>query len=489
MYRDGQSTSGEAGLATFAPDGRLERADSTFVRLIAEPVERWARLDQLLATVGVAQAAMVAPAGSWRIDGGGDQPLVLVWAPLGEGRKVATLASVPTTSGSLSATGLSDTRFLQEVIDLIPATISVKDRFKRYVLVNQSWLAYAGVTRDQVIGRTYAEVPVRDLDLDTKEPHYGQVMSRDEAVLASGQPLMNQEEVMVTVDGRKLTRLSHKLPFHDAHGRAIGLLSVTFDITDRIEILEQLSDAKQRADEASRAKSRFLAHMSHELRTPLNAVIGFADAIEQQVFGTIGHVRYLDYARDIRASGQHLLGMIDTILDLTNLESGSFDLRETAFGLGDLVEECCERVDGQAAAGGVELMQAAEFAEVTIRADREALRQVLLNLLSNAIKFSPSGARVVVGLEQIDSGDLMVTVTDRGPGISEEVLLTIFEPFRRINAESRDVLRGRGVGLAISRLLAERHGGRLLLDSTVGHGTRAVLALPRDRVTLAPDLR
>jgi signal transduction histidine kinase len=230
---------------------------------------------------------------------------------------------------------------------------------------------------------------------------------------------------------------------------------------------------------ANRAKSEFLANMSHELRTPLNAIIGFAEVIQGQVFGATAP-RYIEYSRDIRNSGEHLLSLISDILDMSKIESGHFDFDEQQVGIVDVVSSCLAMVQGRARDAQVKLVAPAAPPPVHLLADRRAVVQVLLNLLTNAIKFTPAGGVVTVRVDA--DGDLALVVQDTGEGIPADILPHIFEPFRRGAADVSRKAEGTGLGLAISRKLMERHGGTLELESTPGVGTVARAVFPAARL-------
>ncbi len=241
---------------------------------------------------------------------------------------------------------------------------------------------------------------------------------------------------------------------------------------------ERLGEALEQAEEANRSKMAFLANMSHELRTPLNAIIGFAELIVEGALGPVQPARYADYVRDIHDSGRHLLGLINQVLDFSRLEIDQRAPVPERFDLRELVAWCLRLTAEQAAAAGVELRAPAPGRALEIFADPGAVRQILLNLLGNAVKFTPAGGHVA--LEYAREGEAVVLrVADSGIGIAPEQQAHVFEPFAQVEADLARSHGGVGLGLPISRQLAERNGGSLSLDSALGQGTTVTLRLPR----------
>jgi len=226
---------------------------------------------------------------------------------------------------------------------------------------------------------------------------------------------------------------------------------------------------------ASRHKSEFLANMSHELRTPLNAIIGFSQVLQQQLFGEV-NAKQEEYLEDILSSGNHLLALINDVLDLSKVEAGQVALEVTDLSLRETLERGVVMVREKAATGGVRLsLDVADDIDV-VRGDERRLRQVVFNLLSNAVKFTPPGGSVVVAAERVDS-DVCVSVSDTGAGIAPEDRERIFEEFQQTDAGAAQ-REGTGLGLALSKRLIELHGGRIWVESTLGRGSRFMFTLP-----------
>jgi len=265
-------------------------------------------------------------------------------------------------------------------------------------------------------------------------------------------------------------------PFSD---KQIGLLQTFADqaviAIENVRLFTEIEDKSRQLEAASRHKSEFLANMSHELRTPLNAVIGFSEVLIQRMFGELTG-KQEEYLKDIHASGQHLLSLINDILDLSKIEAGRMELALADFDLPDAVENVLILMRERAARRGVTLARAVDERLATIRADERKVKQVLLNLLSNALKFTPEGGRIDVRATLRDDA-VEIAVTDTGIGIAPEDHETVFEEFRQVGTASRTV-EGTGLGLALSRKFVTLHGGRIWVESAVGRGATFTLTLP-----------
>ena len=243
------------------------------------------------------------------------------------------------------------------------------------------------------------------------------------------------------------------------------------------ELAEKHQQASETAESASRAKSEFLANMSHELRTPLNAIIGFSEIMEREMFGPLGHARYKEYSGDILSSGQHLLALINDILDMSKIEAGKLTLRPEALELPEIIEDVVRLIRTRAEAGG--LILALDIPELpAVEADYRALKQILLNLLTNAVKFTPRGGRVEVAAKARIDGRVQVSVTDTGIGIAEADLARLAKPFEQIESQHAKTQQGTGLGLALTKSLVEGHGGALEIKSRSGIGTTVSFSLP-----------
>ncbi len=264
--------------------------------------------------------------------------------------------------------------------------------------------------------------------------------------------------------------------------RATESLHTTItELEDREEKLSLLARkyeiAMTRAEAANQAKSEFLANMSHELRTPLNAINGFSEIMAGEMFGALGDPRYKGYAGDILKSGQHLLSLINDILDMAKIEAGKLTLHYEAVSLKEIVEDAARLMRGRVEEAGLKLLVDAPQLP-TIEADHRGLKQVVLNLLSNAVKFTPEGGDIVVALSREDDDRVRVAVTDTGIGIAGEDLARLARPFEQVEGQHSKTTQGTGLGLALTKALIEMHGGDLLLESEPGRGTTVSFTLP-----------
>lgn len=263
-----------------------------------------------------------------------------------------------------------------------------------------------------------------------------------------------------------------------------GILKSLNALSTKTLLLAREKDALvEQLTQASQAKSEFLASMSHELRTPLNAVIGFSDVMRQETFGPLGAKVYNEYAGDIHMSGQHLLSLINDILDLSKIEAGKFELREEIVDLHDLARDAARLTGLRAEEGGV-VLRIDTAAGLILRGDERALKQCIVNLLTNAMKFTPRGGEVSLRAAQ-DANGFTLTVADTGCGIHAEDLDRVFETFSQARHGAPIQERGTGLGLPIVRGLIRAHGGEAAIASTPGQGTVVTLTIPASRAAPA----
>jgi len=250
---------------------------------------------------------------------------------------------------------------------------------------------------------------------------------------------------------------------------------------DRLRASERKARAlAAEAQAANTAKSDFLASMSHELRTPLNAILGFSEILKGEFYGPLGSGKYVEYAHDVHKSGAHLLELINDVLDLSKIDAGKMELRESIFTLSEMIEDTVHLVRDKASTH-VDIQLRLDTT-LDVLADRRLIKQVLLNLLSNAIKFTPKGGTITVGTAARAGGGLEITVADTGIGMSADQIKKAFSHYGQVDSKIARAHQGTGLGLPISQSLARLHGGDLEAASTPGEGTVMTLVLPQDRI-------
>jgi PAS domain S-box-containing protein len=254
------------------------------------------------------------------------------------------------------------------------------------------------------------------------------------------------------------------------------------DITRWKKVEQELTEARHQAEKASSAKSEFLAKVSHEIRTPLNAIIGFSEVMMAERFGPIGNERYREYLKDIHASGGHLLSLINDLLDLSKIEAGRLELTFANVSLNDLTQQCVALMQPQANRDRIIIRTSLPPSLPQVVADARSVRQIVLNLLSNSIKFTDAGGQVIVSTALNDNGDVALRVRDTGVGMSEKDLATALEPFRQLATSVSGVSSGTGLGLPLTKALAEANRASFYIKSAPKAGTLVEIAFPPSRV-------
>jgi PAS domain S-box-containing protein len=375
----------------------------------------------------------------------------------------------------------SEGRF-RTIADSIPQLAWMADETGTIFWYNRRWYEYTGTTPETMRGARWADVHHPD--------HRARVADGFRAAVAACEPWEDTFPLRAR-DGSYCWFLSRAVPAPDPATGTVRWFGTNTDVTERIaaeaereRLLRAEQEARLAAEEAGRAKTRFLATMSHELRTPLNAIAGYAELLDMGLRGPVTEAQHADLAR-IRRSQQHLLGLINDVLNFARLESGAVPFECEDVLVGAVLQDASAMVLPQAAAKGLSFRLEACVSALAVRADREKLRQVLLNLLSNAVKFTAAPGQVRLGCDATDAV-VRVVVSDTGIGIPADKRAAVFEPFVQVRSELTRTAEGTGLGLAISRDLARGMGGDLTFeeaaeggDGATAGGSVFVLTLPR----------
>jgi len=258
------------------------------------------------------------------------------------------------------------------------------------------------------------------------------------------------------------------------------------EITEQRNAALSLLRAKEAAEIANHAKSEFLAHMSHELRTPLNCVIGFSQILMNEMFGPLGTDSYREYASDINTAGNHLLGLISDILDISKIEAGELEIFDAPVDFGELLLRCMTMMRDRADTAGVTLAVDFDRELPMISADELRIKQIVLNLLSNAVKFTPQGGRIRTSAFVGEDGGMVIRVSDTGVGIAAEDIERVLAPFEQVRLAPTLTHEGTGLGLYLTKSLTEMHGGTVTIESVLEEGTQVTVGLPPVRTLSGP---
>ena len=368
----------------------------------------------------------------------------------------------------------AEARELKSILDTATDGVIVVDRDGLVLALNRSAEALFGYEYAEMARRPFSELFAPESERAARDYLDGLTRNGVASVLNDGREVIGR------------VRQGGLIPLFMTMGR-VGdgsqkFCAVLRDITQWKRAEEDLLNAKRTAERASSAKSDFLAKISHEIRTPLNAILGFSEVMMEERFGAIGIERYREYMKDIHASGQHLVSLINDLLDLSKIEAGKLDLVFASVNLNELVRQCVALMQPQANQQRIIIRSSLSATLPAIVADARSVRQIVLNLLSNSIKFTGPGGQVIVSTALTDRGEAVLRVRDTGVGMTDKEIETAMEPFRQLQTSTRYGSGGTGLGLPLTKALAEANRAAFSIKSARDAGTLVEIMFPGTRV-------
>jgi PAS domain S-box-containing protein len=365
-------------------------------------------------------------------------------------------------------------REMRAILDTATDGVALIDRAGNILGINRSAEALFGFDSAELEGRSFTTLFAPESHRAAADYLDGLAMNGVASVLNDGREVIGR------------VREGGLIPLFMTLGR-LGdgvekFCAVFRDITQWKRAEEELVHARRNAERANSAKSEFLAKISHEIRTPLNAIIGFAEVMMEERLGPIGNDRYREYLKDIHTSGEHLISLINDLLDLSKIEAGKLDLVFSSVDLNEIASQSMALMQPQANRERIIIRTALSNNLPPVVADARSIRQIVLNLLSNSIRFTPPGGQVIVSTTLTDDGEVHLRVRDTGIGMSETDIQTALEPFRQITTSGRGKAGGTGLGLPLTKALVEANRASFAIKSTVNAGTLVEIAFPSTRV-------
>lgn len=358
---------------------------------------------------------------------------------------------------------------LRTLVNTLPDLVALKDDSGVYIKCNLKYERFIGAKRTDVIGKT-------DYDFLGKELA-DRFREQEIATINSGHMRIDETEITYADDGHREIVEIIRGPIYNPDGSLMGLVFIGRDVTKRKELEIDLFKGKLVAEESSQAKGAFLAKMSHELRTPLSLIIGYSDILNEEEFGNLNN-RQKEFMGNIKSNANHVLELINNILDNSKLESGTMAFEPEIFNMKELVKEVIALITPLARTKSIAINSTADFEELQFCADRTKIKQIMYNLLSNAIKFTARNGTINIH-SMIVNNDMQISITDSGIGIPGDKLTAIFEPFRQISLPTSGQYKGAGLGLSIVRQFVEMHKGKIIVESEPGRGSTFTFTIPQ----------
>ena len=346
------------------------------------------------------------------------------------------------------------------------AIVSVTNAQGNIIYANKKFCEISGYSEQELLGQNHRIIK--------SDEHLPEVYENLWKTISSGDvwqgEIKNQKK-----NGDGYWVMSTIVPFMNEKGKPFQYISIRTDVTER-------KKAEMMALTANRAKTDLMANMSHELRTPLNAIIGFSGTIKAEIFGPIENAKYKEYLDDIHSSGEHLLALINDILDVSAIEAGALNLYEDTVSLFDVVDASIRIVGPRAEKGQVTIRSSIDQESPSLFVDERRIKQVLLNLLTNAVKFTPEQGEVSVSSQGNEDGSLSIIVSDTGIGMDDDEIVMAMSTFGQVDSGLNRKNEGTGLGLPLTAGLMKMHGGTLKVHSKKGHGTKVIIKIPPTRI-------
>ncbi len=360
------------------------------------------------------------------------------------------------------------TELLSNILDAIPDLVWVKDKNGKYITCNPRFESFFGAKKEEIEGKTDYDFVDKELaDFFT---------NKDRIAMNSDRPSVNEEEIPFASDGHHEILETIKTPIYDINNEPIGVLGIGRDITQRKNLEQILLQSKEIAENATRTKSEFLANMSHELRTPLNSIIGFAQILDERMYGDING-KQMKYIQNILKSSKHLLTLINDVLDISRIESGNMEFNPEITDIPETINEIKDLIEPLAKIKNITIATTINLKYNKIILDKIKFKDILYNLLSNSIKFTGENGNIKI-ISQTNQSEIQTSISDTGIGISEKYLDLIFEPFKQTDSFLTRKYSGTGLGLALVKHYVEMHGGSIKVESEVNFGSTFTFTIP-----------